>query len=188
MRSLKAQTAEPFAVTHIPTCFVSPGKTQETNSQSERDVPLSCYLPKHGVTTIVSLRHRSHDHQESDNTLNVGVGGKGRHFLSITTLPSQNPLGRLKKCKLADVDSDSPLFVDALGDQGMWGTQALPTVLNLPLSVIGPAEFTVNRCQDPPMQTLHKDPKLELCTTGLDCGLWVHLVAVFPPEGRPPVI
>ncbi|KAI8490919.1 hypothetical protein Bbelb_313380 [Branchiostoma belcheri] len=72
----------------------------------------------------------------------------------ITTLPSQNPLGRLKKCKLADVDSDSPLFVDALGDQGMWGTQALPTVLNLPLSVIGPAEFTVNRCQDPPMQTL----------------------------------
>ncbi|KAI8499844.1 hypothetical protein Bbelb_221610 [Branchiostoma belcheri] len=41
----------------------------------------------------------------------------------ITTLPSQNPLGRLKKCKLADVDSDSPLFVDALGDQGMWGTQ-----------------------------------------------------------------
>ncbi|KAI8516616.1 hypothetical protein Bbelb_051970 [Branchiostoma belcheri] len=41
----------------------------------------------------------------------------------ITTLPSQNPLGRLKKCRLADVDSDSPLFVDALGDQGMWGTQ-----------------------------------------------------------------
>ncbi|KAI8497695.1 hypothetical protein Bbelb_243470 [Branchiostoma belcheri] len=30
--------------------------------------------------------------------------------------PSQNP--KLKTCKLADVDSDSPLFVDALGDQG----------------------------------------------------------------------
>ncbi|KAI8519862.1 hypothetical protein Bbelb_031190 [Branchiostoma belcheri] len=40
-------------------------------------------------------------------------------LLRITTLPSQNPLGRLKKCKLADVDSDSPLFVDALGDQGI---------------------------------------------------------------------
>ncbi|KAI8512040.1 Gypsy retrotransposon integrase-like protein 1 [Branchiostoma belcheri] len=79
----------------------------------------------------------------------------------ITTLPSQNPLGRLKKCKLADVDSDSPLFVDALGDQGMWGTQALPTVLNLPLSVIGPAEFTVNRCQDPPMQTLIRGEQID---------------------------
>ncbi|KAI8500945.1 hypothetical protein Bbelb_210400 [Branchiostoma belcheri] len=30
--------------------------------------------------------------------------------------PFQNP--KLKTCKLADVDSDSPLFVDALGDQG----------------------------------------------------------------------
>ncbi|KAI8491448.1 hypothetical protein Bbelb_306480 [Branchiostoma belcheri] len=30
--------------------------------------------------------------------------------------PSQNH--KLKTCKLADVDSDSPLFVDALGDQG----------------------------------------------------------------------
>ncbi|KAI8514843.1 hypothetical protein Bbelb_074340 [Branchiostoma belcheri] len=43
--------------------------------------------------------------------------------VDYATLPSQNPLGRLKKCKLAEVDSDSPLFVDALGDQGMWGTQ-----------------------------------------------------------------
>ncbi|KAI8504589.1 hypothetical protein Bbelb_177070 [Branchiostoma belcheri] len=36
-------------------------------------------------------------------------------------LPSQNPslkLGRLKKCKLAEVNSDTPVFVDALGDQG----------------------------------------------------------------------
>ncbi|KAI8520648.1 hypothetical protein Bbelb_004020 [Branchiostoma belcheri] len=38
-----------------------------------------------------------------------------------SALPSQNPsvkLGRLKKCKLGNVDSDSPLFVDTLGDQG----------------------------------------------------------------------
>ncbi|KAI8522031.1 hypothetical protein Bbelb_017850 [Branchiostoma belcheri] len=38
-----------------------------------------------------------------------------------SALPSQNPsvkLGRLKKCKLAEVDSDTPVFVDALGDQG----------------------------------------------------------------------
>ncbi|KAI8480506.1 hypothetical protein Bbelb_417420 [Branchiostoma belcheri] len=38
-----------------------------------------------------------------------------------SALPSQNPLvklGRLKKCKQADVDSDTPVFVDALGDQG----------------------------------------------------------------------
>ncbi|KAI8484602.1 hypothetical protein Bbelb_377090 [Branchiostoma belcheri] len=38
-----------------------------------------------------------------------------------SALPSQNPsvkLGRLKKCKLTEVDSDTPVFVDALGDQG----------------------------------------------------------------------
>ncbi|KAI8482816.1 Crystallin, lambda 1 [Branchiostoma belcheri] len=45
----------------------------------------------------------------------------GRRLRAPSALPSQNPsvkLGRLKKCKLADVDSDTPVFVDALGDQG----------------------------------------------------------------------
>ncbi|KAI8504379.1 hypothetical protein Bbelb_174970 [Branchiostoma belcheri] len=68
--------------------------------------------------------------------------------------PLSKSTGQTEKMQAGRRRLGLPLFVDALGDQGMWGTQALPTVLNLPLSVIGPAEFTVNRCQDPPMQTL----------------------------------
>ncbi|KAI8516865.1 hypothetical protein Bbelb_054460 [Branchiostoma belcheri] len=49
--------------------------------------------------------------------------GQHKYYLlrAPSALPSQNPsvkLGRLKKCKLAEVDSDTPVFVDALGDQG----------------------------------------------------------------------
>ncbi|KAI8488034.1 hypothetical protein Bbelb_341520 [Branchiostoma belcheri] len=45
--------------------------------------------------------------------------------------PLSKSTGQTEKCKLADVDSDSPLFVDALGDQGMWGTQAIINSVSL---------------------------------------------------------
>ncbi|KAI8512950.1 hypothetical protein Bbelb_095890 [Branchiostoma belcheri] len=53
--------------------------------------------------------------------LSGGISVTGSHSSWPLHSPGPNPsvkLGRLKKCKLAEVDSDTPVFVDALGDQG----------------------------------------------------------------------
>ncbi|KAI8486240.1 hypothetical protein Bbelb_359560 [Branchiostoma belcheri] len=96
----------------------------------------SCKIAKEKRDDRYQLNNRLGDLTNQLNAGNVSPATL-RQYQRIN--PSVK-LGRLKKFKLTDVDSDSPLFVDALGDQG---------------SVIGPAEFTVNRCQDPPMQTLN---------------------------------